>query len=805
VLPSSRQSVHHAESNESVKKENKLVEPEFDADRQIKLQQTEDNQSLMAAVKLARFGLRWQRRAPTHSETGGYLAISHDQNFKTWFGEDGLTVRPTESEQPERAWRMDMRLQSYGYGKALEVAPPIVGRNKNENRIEYVRSNFKSATSNGHSISQTITRNPQLIEWYENGSSGIEQGFKIIDRPERRGAADSESLRVSLSVAGDLCAKLKGDGKEIELIDKRGERALSYSNLVVKDADGRELVAQMETEAEGRKIVLVVDDQHASYPITIDPLMWSQQKHLIARDGAAGDRFGFAVAISGNTAVVGAYHDTFLSGTPGLAYVFIRTGKTWTEQSRLSTVDIGTQGGLFGWSVAISGNTVVVGAQNMNIDVGTGVSQAQGAAYVFVRTGTIWTHQSRLTTDDVFPTAHFGYSVAISGDTVVVGSAHNAAYVFVRSGTGWSQQKKLVQSDPFPGRFFFGYVVAISGETVVVSGNEIPTPLPPDESASIGAAYVFVRNAGTWSEQAKLMAGDRIAGDFFGTVTGSIAINGDTVVVGYYNARNNLEHPDRHGAYVYVRSAGSWSLQARLTSGLPQPASSVVSVAIDKNKAVLGYSGGFGSTGQEIGSAYIFERRSGIWFGLGKLNAPSALTQSLFGYPVAISGESTIVGASLDPVESHLFQGSAYIFANDDIDGDALPDDWETNGITVNAAGDVVGTGNLPGQGTFINLPQMGADPKHKDLFVHADWMKPGPNGIVLKPSAKIVKMVSDAFAVAPVDNPDGKRGVRLHVDLGPKSVMKPGAKWNDLSRAVEVPFQEVLGTEEIVGGGEEV
>ena len=133
----------------------------------------------MAAVKLARFGLKWQQRAPKNDETDGYLAISHDQNFKTWFGEEGLTVRPTGSEQPERAWRMDIRLQSYGYGNALTAAPPIIGRKTNENRIEYERSNFKSTTSKLHSISQSITRNPQLIEWYENGSSGIEQGFKI--------------------------------------------------------------------------------------------------------------------------------------------------------------------------------------------------------------------------------------------------------------------------------------------------------------------------------------------------------------------------------------------------------------------------------------------------------------------------------------------------------------------------------------------------------------------------------------------------------------------------------------------------
>ncbi|PYS67626.1 MAG: hypothetical protein DMF69_22485, partial [Acidobacteria bacterium] len=756
----------------------------------------------MRAITAARFGITWQKRAPSSRETGGYLGVSHDQNFKTWFGKSGLTVLPTGSEKRERDWRMNMRLQSYGYGNALAAAPPIVSRKTTENRIEYVRSTVRLSTSKGRSVTQSTIPKPQLIEWYENGPSGIEQGFKVINRPKRRGAADTESLRVTLSVAGDLCAKLKGDGKEIELIDKHGERALSYSKLVARDADGRELVARMETKAEGREIVLVVDDQHASYPIMIDPLMWSQQNHLIARDGGVGDRFGFAVAISGNTAVVGAYHDSFLNGTPGLAYVFIRTGKTWTEQSRLRTDEVGTQGGKFGWSVAISGNTVVVGASYMDIDVGTGVSQAQGAAYVFVRTGTIWEHQSTLTTDDVFPGSYFGYSVAISGDTVVVGSARDAAYVFVRSGTRWSQPRKLVQSDPLTGRHF-GHVVSISGDTVVVGGWEAPTPLPPDEPASTGSIYVFVRNGGTWTEQAKVMASDRIVGDLFGSVPGSIGINGDTLIVGYYNIRNSLEHPDRHGAYVYVRSAGSWSLQVKLTGGQPQSGSSVVSVAIDKNKAVLGYSGGVASNTPEMGSAYIFERRSGMWFALGKLDAPNVLTQSLFGYPVAISGESTIVGASLDPVETHLFQGSAYIFANDDTDGDGLPDDWETNGITVNAAGDVVGTGNLVGQGTFINVKAMGADPKHKDVFVHADWMRTGPSGIVLKPSARLVKMVSDAFAVAPVDNPDGKKGIRLHVDLGPNSIMNPvtGARWNSLSRAVEAPFQEELGTEDIVAG----
>jgi hypothetical protein len=185
---------------------------------------------------------------------------------------------------------------------------------------------------------------------------------------------------------------------------------------------------------------------------------------------------------------------------------------------------------------------------------------------------------------------------------------------------------------------------------------------------------------------------------------------------------------------------------------------------------------------------------------LGKLNVTGVLPQDSFGYPVAISNETTIVGAPFANHGTNTFQGSAYIFASDDIDGDALPDEWEIKGITVNVSGVVVGTGNLVGQGTFINLPAMGADPKHKDIFIQADWMKPGPTGKVLKPSARVMKVVSDAFAVAPVENPDGKKGIRLHVDLGPDSIMNPvtKAKWTTtFSRAIEVPFQAVLGTED--------
>ena len=249
------------------------------------LEQTGESKSLKAAVTAARFGLTWQKRAPFGDVVrgGGYLGISHDQNLNAWFDDEGVTIRPTLPKQKqEAAWRMHMRLKAYGYGKNLQAAPPIVSRQVKGNRIEYERANFGLRIANFELtkpptyIRQSEIRNPQFVEWYENRADGIEQGFNIAERPERSAeAAADEPLRVSLSVSGDLRARVKDEGREIELIDGHGQRALIYNKLVASDANGRDLAARMETNADGREITLVVDDQDAAYPIVIDPTVWN--------------------------------------------------------------------------------------------------------------------------------------------------------------------------------------------------------------------------------------------------------------------------------------------------------------------------------------------------------------------------------------------------------------------------------------------------------------------------------------------------------------------------------------------------
>jgi hypothetical protein len=357
----------------------------------------------------------------------------------------------------------------------------------------------------------------------------------------------------------------------------------------------------------------------------------SQQARLTASDGAKHDNFGWSVALSGTTAVVGA--DTKNSGT-GAAYVFTRSGSTWSQQAKLTASD-GASGDDFGFSVALSGSTAVVGADTKN--------SSTGAAYVFTRSGTTWTQQAKLTASDAAASDSFGFSVAIANSTAVVGadtknSSTGAAYVFVRSGTTWSQQAKLTASDA-AANGFFGYSAALSGSTAVVGaigGNRT------------GEAYVFTRSGTTWTQQAKLTASGGIAGDEFGY---SVALSGTTAVVGAIN--NNA---GTGAAYVFTRSGTTWTQQAKLTAS--DGASSDFfgnSVAIVNSTAVVGAPDNLGT-----GAAYVFTRSGTTWTQQAKLTHSGVAGNDFFGYSVAMSGTKAVMGA----YGRKSFTGAAYVFVN---------------------------------------------------------------------------------------------------------------------------------------------
>ena len=318
----------------------------------------------------------------------------------------------------------------------------------------------------------------------------------------------------------------------------------------------------------------------AAYAFVRSGTRWSQQAELKASDGAPSDQFGTSVAISGSTAVVGAYRKD--SGA-GAAYIFVRSGTTWTQQAELTASDRAAGDG-FGSSVAISGSSVVVGAT---------YHLHAGAAYVFVRSGTTWTQQVELTASDGVANDNFGLSVGLSGSTAVVGarfknSNTGAAYVFGRSGTAWTQLAKLTASDG-AANDYFGISVAISGTTVVVGAY--------GKASFTGAAYTFTGSGSTWTQQAKLIASDGAANDDFGI---SVAISGSVAVVGSPGKTASIG-----AAYVFVRSGTAWSQLAKLTAS--------DGAANDQFGTSVGVSGTSGIVGayvnnQSRGAAYVFAR-----------------------------------------------------------------------------------------------------------------------------------------------------------------------------------------------------
>ncbi|MEO5721171.1 MAG: choice-of-anchor tandem repeat NxxGxxAF-containing protein [Chthoniobacterales bacterium] len=484
--------------------------------------------------------------------------------------------------------------------------------------------------------------------------------------------------------------------------------------------------------------------------------LWQQQQRFVAQTGAAAyDYFGWSVAVSGNRAIVGALEDYApQSGNHlGAAYIFVRTGSQWTQQAKL-VPPAGLAFARFGWSVAISGDLAVVGAP-------FGGNQ-RGAAYVYAFDSGQWTLQTQFLGE--MDNDRFGYSVAVGGDTAVFGSyplgagrTQGLAYVGTRAGSTWPTLTALSPMGQAASTIF-GFSVAISGDTAVVAA-----------AGKDGALHVFLRNDTTWSQQGpKLTRSSSADSDFFG---GSVGLSGNTAVVQF---ENTLNVGGVRGAYFYYRNGSSWSVPQFISE--PRATSKLGKVAVSGETAIVGTS--------------IFNRVNGGWSEQMKLSVddPAAGNSSFGQTGVGISGETALVGAYTATIGSNVNQGAAYVFLRSpDSDGDGLPDDWEINGVTVD--------------GAFIDLPAMGANWRHKDIFVHADWMgqDPGRPEVVLKPDPRAIKIVVDAFATAPVENPDGFSGINLHVDLGPTSALNyiTGATgtWGALSRAHEVSFETTIGS----------
>lgn len=269
----------------------------------------------------------------------------------------------------------------------------------------------------------------------------------------------------------------------------------------------------------------------AAYVFVRTGTTWTQQGLLTASNSAAFDFLGIAVAVSKDTAALGALNNVGLEADAGSVYVFERSGTSWSQADQLTASD-GQYNDQMGRCVAIDGDTIATGAQGDDNASGTNA----GAAYVFRKTGSSWSQETKLTAPDATAQDMFGISVSLSRDSVIVGAYRDdlpsgidrgSAHVFLRTGTTWSHQQKLtIRSSFFP--TYSGQAVAISGDVAIV-GSHLEDS---GHGFSSGVAYLFRRTGAKWEQDRRLVAPDGRFSDGLGIST---AVSADTIVlVGAY-------------------------------------------------------------------------------------------------------------------------------------------------------------------------------------------------------------------------------------------------------------------------------
>ena len=361
------------------------------------------------------------------------------------------------------------------------------------------------------------------------------------------------------------------------------------------------------------------------------PSIGKQLAELKGSDTLTGDAVGVSVAISGTTAIVGAPGS---AKDAGRVYVFAETAAHWNEVAELKGSDT-VAGDFFGYSVAISGTTAVVSAP--------GFAKNAGRVYMFTRTPTGWKQAAELKGSDTVADDYLGDSLAISGTTAIVGAdghtkSAGRVYVFTSTAGGWKQAVELKGSDTVANDGF-GYAVAVSGTTAIVGA--------PDHAKDAGRMYMFTNTAAGWKQAAELKGSDTVADNGFGV---SVAISGTTAIVG---APGFSKAAGR--AYVFAKTGDVWT-QATELKGSDTVASDDFgyTVAISNATAIAGAPG----FSKAAGRAYVFTSTATGWKQAVKLKGSDTVAADYFGYSVAISGTTAIVGADGHAKSA----GRAYVF-----------------------------------------------------------------------------------------------------------------------------------------------
>jgi hypothetical protein len=457
------------------------------------------------------------------------------------------------------------------------------------------------------------------------------------------------------------------------------------------------------------------------HPYTIDIVGLPSLDYVKASNTTADDTFGTAIAISGDTLVVGASGETGLAkgvnpptltysaqkNRAGAVYVFSRGANGWAQQAYVkasNTNDIAS-GARFGASVALDGDTLVVGAP-LESSKATGVNDSMnetdtstisaGAVYVFRRSGTTWSQEAYVKASNTASLQLFGAAVAISGDTLAVGATREASsatgvggsqtstgaigsgavYVFARTGKTW-QQQAYVKASNTRTNANFGNAIALVGDTLAVGapgetsgsigvdGNQADTGV-----LEAGAAYVFARTGTTWSQQAYVKASNTRANAQFGV---AVALSADTLAVGSPGETSgsatdplDITASSCGAVYVYARTGLAWSPQAYVKPSKPARAMQFgTSVALFGGVLAVGAPGEGGSgagfsgdpndlTALRSGAVFIYTRTGAVWPSHAYLKATNARAEAHFGTSVGISPRDVV---ATSPFESSNAKG----------------------------------------------------------------------------------------------------------------------------------------------------
>lgn len=359
---------------------------------------------------------------------------------------------------------------------------------------------------------------------------------------------------------------------------------------------------------------------------------------LVAADGDVAAGYGWSVAIDGSTAVVGAHNDDAAGFDSGSAYILTFDGSSWDETQKLVGIGIGSSDG-FGDAVAIDGDTIVIGTPGDD-DAGTNA----GAAYIFTNIEGTWSQTAKLIAPPVVGGDNYASAVDIDGDTIVIsasltdtaGSNSGAAYIYRRIKGVWTYQTQL-QSNDIAQFDRFGIDVAVSGNRVLIGADS-----DDDNGSSSGSAYIFSYDGTTWSQTAKFTAADGATDDQFGEC---VDISGSSAIIAARYDDDTFNRSG--SAYIFEYDGASWSQSTKLTAFDPASSNYFgQDVAIHNNRAIVGAWGRIGPFGFfNAGVAYAYSKSNASWSLDNQLVASDQEGGDFYGYAVAVTDDHAIIGA----------------------------------------------------------------------------------------------------------------------------------------------------------------